>query len=165
VENVSRSQFKLFSWQAVSSMTSGGNEQVFIILMELSEVLRSQKSFLVASKVLVEFWRRLLSCFLAFLLSSLFADAFASPWKFAYFRLVQPVLHPPAAMTWFKYYHCMTSICSCFKLRSFCVSMYCNLWNIRKVTSHYFSDCFFDQRIFRKGKWLLGSKCPSSNRH
>jgi hypothetical protein len=42
---------------------SGGNEQVIIILMELSEILRSQKSFLVASKVRVAFWRRLLSCF------------------------------------------------------------------------------------------------------
>jgi hypothetical protein len=160
VENVSRSQFKLFWWQAVSSMTSGGNEQVIIILMELSEILRSQKSFLVASKVCVAFWRRLLSCFHPCLRTRLLHLG-----NSRIFVWCQPVLHPPAAMTWFKYYHCMTSICSCFKLRSFCISMYCNLWNIRKVTSHYFSDCFFDQRIFRKGKWLLGSKCPSSNRH
>jgi len=139
---------------------AGGNEQVFIILMELSGILRSQKRCLVASKVHVAFWRRLLSCFHPSLRTRLLhlGNSRILFW-------CQPVLHPPAALTWFKYYHCMTSICSCFKLRSFCVSMYCNLWNIRKVTSHYFSDCFFDQRIFRKGKWLLGSKCPSSNRH
>jgi hypothetical protein len=43
-----------------------------------------------------------------------------------------------------------------------CISMYCNLWNIRKVTSHYFSDCSSDQGTFKKAKWQLCSKCPSS---
>jgi len=40
--------------------------------------------------------------------------------------------------------------------------MYCNLWNICKVTSHYFSDYSSDQGIFKGAKWQLGSKCPSS---
>jgi hypothetical protein len=40
--------------------------------------------------------------------------------------------------------------------------MYYNLWNIRKATSHYFSDCSSDQGTFKKAKWQLGSKCPSS---
>jgi hypothetical protein len=31
-----------------------------------------------------------------------------------------------------------------------CVSMYYNLWNIRKATSHYFSGCSLDQGTFRK---------------
>jgi hypothetical protein len=37
-----------------------------------------------------------------------------------------------------------------------------NVWNIRKVTSHYFSDCFPDQGTFKKANWQLGSKCSSS---
>jgi len=41
-------------------------------------------------------------------------------------------------------------------------SMYYNLWNIRKLTSHYFSDCSLDQGTFKKAKWQLGSKCSSS---
>ena len=44
-----------------------------------------------------------------------------------------------------------------------CVSMYCNLWNIYKVTSHYFSDCSLDQGTFKNTKWQSGSKCPSSH--
>ena len=43
-----------------------------------------------------------------------------------------------------------------------CVLMYYNLWNIRKATSHYFSDCSSDQGTYKKAKWQLGSKCPSS---
>jgi hypothetical protein len=42
------------------------------------------------------------------------------------------------------------------------VSMYYNLWNIRKATSHYSSDCFSDQGTFKEAKWHLASKCPSS---
>jgi hypothetical protein len=30
------------------------------------------------------------------------------------------------------------------------------------MASHYFSDCSLDQGTFRKVKWQLGSKCPSS---
>ena len=44
-----------------------------------------------------------------------------------------------------------------------CVSMYCNLWNICKVTSHYFSVCSSDQGTFKNAKWQLGPKCPSDN--
>jgi len=57
-----------------------------------------------------------------------------------------------------------------------CVSMYCNLWNIHKVTSHYFSDCSLDQGTFKKqtGSYplnvprvmvhgsQLASECPSN---
>jgi hypothetical protein len=40
--------------------------------------------------------------------------------------------------------------------------MYYNLWNIRKTMSHYFMDCSSDQGTFKKAKWQLGFKCPSS---
>jgi hypothetical protein len=40
--------------------------------------------------------------------------------------------------------------------------MYHNLWNIGKAMSHYFSDCSSDQGTFKKAKWQLGSKCPST---
>jgi hypothetical protein len=80
----------------------GGNEQVIIILMELSEILRSQKSFLVARKVRVAFWRRLLSCFHPSLRTRLLHLG-----NSRIFFWCQPVLHPPAAITWFKYYHGM----------------------------------------------------------
>jgi hypothetical protein len=40
--------------------------------------------------------------------------------------------------------------------------MYCNLWNIREVRDHYFSDYSLDQGIFKKSKGQLDSKCPSS---
>ena len=32
-----------------------------------------------------------------------------------------------------------------------------------KATSHYFSDCSSDQGTFKKAKWQLDSKCPSSH--
>ena len=41
-------------------------------------------------------------------------------------------------------------------------SMYYKLWNIRKLTSHYFSDCSLNHGTFKKAKWQLGSKCSSS---
>jgi hypothetical protein len=41
-------------------------------------------------------------------------------------------------------------------------SMYCNLWNIRNLTSHYVLDCSLNQGTFIKAKWHLGSKCSSS---
>jgi hypothetical protein len=40
--------------------------------------------------------------------------------------------------------------------------MYYNLWNIRKVTSHSFSDCSSDQGTLKAAKWQLGSECPTS---
>jgi hypothetical protein len=33
-----------------------------------------------------------------------------------------------------------------------CVSIYYNLWNIRKATGYYFSDCFSDHGILKKAK-------------
>ena len=41
-------------------------------------------------------------------------------------------------------------------------SMYCNLWNIRNLTSHYVLDCSLNQGTFIKAKWHLGSNCSSS---
>ncbi len=41
--------------------------------------------------------------------------------------------------------------------------MYCKLWNIPNVTSHYFLDCSLDQGKLKKVKWQLGSKCRSSH--
>jgi len=40
--------------------------------------------------------------------------------------------------------------------------MYYNLWNIHEVRGHYCSGFALDQGIFKKAKWQLGSKCPSS---
>ncbi len=42
------------------------------------------------------------------------------------------------------------------------LSMYYNLWNIRKARSHYFSDCSPGQGTFDEGRWQLAFKCPSS---
>jgi hypothetical protein len=41
--------------------------------------------------------------------------------------------------------------------------MYYNLWNIRKATSGYSLYCSSDQGTFKKAKWKLGSRCPSSH--
>jgi hypothetical protein len=42
------------------------------------------------------------------------------------------------------------------------VAMYYNFWNIGKAASHYSPDCSSDQGTFKKAKWQLGFKCPSS---
>jgi hypothetical protein len=41
-------------------------------------------------------------------------------------------------------------------------SMYYSLWNIRKVTSHSYSDCSSDQGTLKEAIWQLGSEYPSS---
>jgi hypothetical protein len=54
----------------------------------------------------------------------------------------KPVLHPPAAITWFKYYHCMTSICSCFKLRSF--NLFCTATSMKAMQA---SEALFNRDL------------------
>jgi len=43
-----------------------------------------------------------------------------------------------------------------------CILIYYKLWNIRKITSHDFLHCSIDQGTFKKARWQLSSKCPSS---
>ncbi len=40
--------------------------------------------------------------------------------------------------------------------------MYRDLWTIRKVMSHYFSDCSPDEETFEKANWQLGFEFLSS---
>lgn len=50
-----------------------------------------------------------------------------------------------------------------YKAKDAWILEYYNLGNIRKSTSHYFSDFPSDQGTFKKVKWQLGSKCPLSH--
>jgi hypothetical protein len=49
-----------------------------------------------------------------------------------------------------------------YKAKDTCILEYYNLWNIRKATSHYFSNFPSDQGTFKRVKRQLGFKCSSS---